>query len=668
MVLAPGNMPAAHAQQTGTRLVATPNDRPEVIRVTRGGRLTLPMKGVTRIIPADEDVVRGIFDSGWAQVEGVSPGTTLVEVHQGSDKRHLISVQVDDPATISRLAQNTSAAAKPVATTPKAAAGAGKPASNTNKPPAPGTVVTPLPRSAVGARAGSPMVVQPSTPVVVRTTDRGSNGQSTAARPNSSGTPALTVPGRSGLFVSLRVAPVDDNPAHALVTLTYGNRGTAGARDVTLRSALDDVVSYVKGSASGSPNYDASARELVWNVGSINANTTAGSVSFRVEPIERTPATFYAVATIEDNSGVPISSNAVKYSFSTAPLLTVFAIPDRFLASRNTNVLVDVRGIEYQNAIDRLQRIGIVNGAGPNLFYPNRATQRSEYAVMTLNGLNLKDLRDVSAIKFVLGRRSAVTLNIRNSKGQIIKTLGKRNAVYQPGEQTLVWDGTTTTGYAPAGRYSYECIARDLTRNGESTKLTGIITVVPQTPLGPSGTPNYVDVKPSDWYAGYLAVAQRQGLMIGVGNNMFEPSRSINRVEATAVVVRALGLEDLAKRSTQQDIGFLDENRIPNWGKGYVFVASSLARTAGGKLIVGYPSNFFLPLKPLRRDEAALIVQRLIDKETNRRVTISGMMVPGALVQINGKNVEAKDDGSFEFTIVQNTAEPTSVAVLGPNR
>lgn len=338
IVLAPGSMPAAHAQQSGTRLVATPGDAPEVVRVTRGGRLTLPMSGVTRIIPADEDVVRGIFDGGSAQVEGISPGTTLVEVHQGQGKRQLISVQVEDTASIPRLAQNTGPAAKPAATQPKAATGAAKPAANTSKPPAPGTVVTPLPRTAVGAGAGSPMVVQPSTPVVVAATEGGSTGQSTAARPDSSGSPALTVPGRSGLFVSLRVAPVDDNPSHALVTLTYGNRGTAAARDVTLRSALDDVVSYVKGSASGSPNYDASSRELVWNLGSINANTTAGSVSFRVEPIERTPATFYAVATIEDNSGVPISSNAIKYSFSTAPLLTVFAIPDRFLASRMPSV------------------------------------------------------------------------------------------------------------------------------------------------------------------------------------------------------------------------------------------------------------------------------------------------------------------------------------------
>jgi hypothetical protein len=361
---------------------------------------------------------------------------------------------------------------------------------------------------------------------------------------------------------------------------------------------------------------------------------------------------------------VPISSNAVKYGFAATPLLTVFAIPDRFMASRNVSPLVDVRGAEYQSAIERLLRMGIVNGAAQSLFRPNQATKRGEYAVMTLNGLNLKDLRDVSAIKFVLGRPSTVTINIRNAKGQVVRTL-KQNTRYPAGEQTVVWDGMVNNGFAPAGRYTYECIARDTSRsNGDTTKLAGVITVVAQNPLEPSGTPDYVDVKPTDWYAGYLAVAQRQGLMIGIGNKMFEPQRSISRVEATAVVVRALGLEDLARQNATRDIGFLDEDRIPNWGKGYVFVASSIARTQGGKLIVGYPSNFFLPMKPLRRDEAALIVQRLIDKETNRRVSISGAMVPGALLSINGKNVETDDEGRFSLTMTQNTAEPASVAVL----
>jgi hypothetical protein len=542
-----------------------------------------------------------------------------------------------------------------------------------NKPPAAGSVVTPLPRStapatttrpaparaATPARTAAPVVVQSNTPIVV-----GTANNPTAALPENTDAPALNVPGRAGLFASLRVSPAEDNPSQALVTITYGNRGSVAARDVKLRSALDDVVSYVKGSGTGNPTYDASTRELAWSVGTLDNDSGGSTVSYRVEPIERGPATFYAVATIEDVAGVPISSNAVKYGFAATPLLTVFAIPDRFMASRNVSPLVDVRGAEYQSAIERLLRMGIVNGAAQSLFRPNQATKRGEYAVMTLNGLNLKDLRDVSAIKFVLGRPSTVTINIRNAKGQVVRTL-KQNTRYPAGEQTVVWDGMVNNGFAPAGRYTYECIARDTSRsNGDTTKLAGVITVVAQNPLEPSGTPDYVDVKPTDWYAGYLAVAQRQGLMIGIGNKMFEPQRSISRVEATAVVVRALGLEDLARQNATRDIGFLDEDRIPNWGKGYVFVASSIARTQGGKLIVGYPSNFFLPLKPLRRDEAALIVQRLIDKETNRRVSISGSMVPGALLSINGKNVETDDEGRFSLTMTQNTAEPASVAVL----
>ncbi len=80
-------------------------------------------------------------------------------------------------------------------------------------------------------------------------------------------------------------------------------------------------------------------------------------------------------------------------------------------------------------------------------------------------------------------------------------------------------------------------------------------------------------------------------------------------------------------------------------------------------MIVGYPSNFFLPNKSLRRDEAALIVQRLIDKDANRRVPVSGAMVPGAVVTINNRTVEAGDNGQFQFVIEQG-GDPTSISVV----
>jgi hypothetical protein len=468
------------------------------------------------------------------------------------------------------------------------------------------------------------------------------------------------VPGRSNLAVSLRVSPVEENPSQALFTITYANRGTTPVRGVVIRSAIDDVVSYVTGSGTSGARYDAAARELVWNIGTLEAGSPAQSVSFRVKPIESGPATFFAVATIEDASGVPVSSNAIKYSTSPTPLLTVFALPDRFLAGRNTPVHADVRGAEYQQAIDRLATMGVLDGREVGIFEPAARTQRAEYAVMTLRGLNLKDLRDISAIKFVLSRRSVITLDILNNQNRSVASLVK-NQPYPAGEHTVIWNGSVGTGYAPPGRYTYVCSARDA--RGETTRLQGVITVVPQTPLVPTGQPSFVDVKPSDWYAGYLAVAEKQNLVEGYPNKTFRPMQPINRVEATAIVVRAIGLGDLARRSMDKSPGFLDEHNIPAWSQGYVYVASTIAKSSSGKLIVGYPSNFYMPMKPLRRDEAAIITQRLIDKETNRRIAVSGQMVPGATVTINGRTVEADDQGRFSFVIEQNTTQPTTVAV-----
>jgi hypothetical protein len=280
---------------------------------------------------------------------------------------------------------------------------------------------------------------------------------------------------------------------------------------------------------------------------------------------------------------------------------------------------------------------------------------------MTLRGLNLKDLRDVSAIKFVLARPSVVNVNVLNSNGRTVAALIK-NQAYQPGERTVIWDGRIGTGYAPPGRYTYVCSARD--PHGVISQLKGTITVVPQTPLEPVGTPSFIDVKPSAWYAGYLAVAEKQNLIFGYPDKKFKPDSPISRVEATAVIVRALGLEDMARARMKESVGFLDYQSIPAWATGYVNVASTVAKTKNGRLIVGYPSNFFMPLKELRRDEAALIVERLIDKETNRRIPVSGQSAPGAVVTINSHTVETNDQGQFAFVLDQNSAEPTTVAVL----
>jgi hypothetical protein len=321
-----------------------------------------------------------------------------------------------------------------------------------------------------------------------------------------------------------------------------------------------------------------------------------------------------------------------------------------------------VRGSEFQSAVDRLTQMGVVNGRTPGLFYPKAPTKRAEYAVMTLNGLNLRDLRDITQIKFVLSRRSTINLAIQDKQNRTVFNL-IRNTTMVPGEHTAIWNGRTAQGFAHPGTYTYVCTARD--EKGETTTLRGNLTIVPRTGLKASGMPTFIDVKSTDWYARYLALGEKQGLIFGFPDKTFRPQQAISRLEATAIVVRALGLEDTAKQWANKDVGFSDYENIPNWGRGYVNVASTIAKTAAGRpMIRGTAENRFEPDSELRRDQAALVVQRLIDRETTRRVSVSGAIVPGALVSINSRNIEADEQGKFSFSFDLNTSTPTTVAVV----
>ena len=592
---------AAERQAVGTALK---------LKVERGRRVALPLANVTRVVIDDVDVARAAFEGSQAFVEGVSSGSSVLEVQTADGRVQKILVEVVAPGSLSTPPARSSAPSEIIGGTPELSAG-------------PSTAApTPTP-------SARPTIV-PSGPNLK------------VSNPHA---------------LSLRVAPAEDNAGQALVTITYKNKG-ATPQDVTIKSPLDELVSYVTNSGTGGPRYDNAGRELAWRLSRVESGGSR-SVSFRVEPLNQGNEVFQSIASLEAADGGYASTRSTPFSFVSTPLLTIFALPDRILAGRVGPVLVDVRGVENQATIDRLQKVGVLTGREPGLFHPGEATQRAEYAVMTLKGLNLRDLRDVTAIKFVLGRRSIVNLSIKDAAGRMVAQL-VRNQTREAGEQTELWDGRSGSGYVAPGRYTYVCTARDNAK-GDTTTLSGIITVVPQTPVKPLvGQNPFADVKDSDWYAGYLALAEKQNLVRGYGDKTFHPTRPISRVEATAIVVRALGLEDLARSKAGTDSGFLDYQDIPAWAKGHVNVAVS---GKSGAVVKGYPSNFFLPNKSLRRDEAALIVQRLIDRDANRRITVSGAMVPGAVVTINNSTVEAADDGAFHFVIEQDLSNPITIAV-----
>ena len=603
----------ALAQNKLPRLASVANSG---FRVEAGERVTLPYSAVSRIIVENDQVARAFFQNGIAVIEGVSRGDTTVEIYQSDGTPKLLSIQVGDV-----LDGTNSPTALP---TPKVPA----------LPPIPGT-------------ATPPQLAQtfPDNP---------------APSPTPSGFPIS--PSQSQLGVTLSAAPVAGT-AQAQFTINYSNPGVGAANNAIVRYALDDRVSYVTGSASNGGVYDASRREIMWPVGAVQPDGS-GQVSLRVEPIEGGRSlTFDSAATIEDSGAGPVNSATLTYSTAVTPLLTVFALPDRFLAGKNVAPLTDVKGSEYKVAVDRLSQIGIVQGDPNGLYRPGDSTQRAEYAVMTLRGLNLRDLRDITQIKFVLGRASTVNLSVADDMGRTVATL-TRNTTLEAGEHTVVWNGRNDAGqFVPPGRYLYSCTARDA--RGEATTLKSYVNIVSPSPLSAEGTSSFVDVKATDWYAGYLALGENQGLLQGFPDKTFRPRKPISRVEAAAIVVRALGLTDAAKEWSDKNVGFEDYEQIPTWANGVVNATTMLTKTSAGQPIMrGTTGNKFEPNIALRRDQAALVVQRIIDRETTRSITVSGAITPGAVVSINSKPVQADAQGRFGFAFDLNTSVPTTVAVV----
>ena len=588
------------------------------IRVETGERVALPYSAVSRIIVEDDQIARAFFQNGNAIIEGVSRGDTTVEVYQSDGTPKLLSIQVGD-------------------------------ALSSQKSPLP--PVPQLPAAPALPRLPAPPRLAQTVP------------DSPAATPGGS----MIVPAQSQLGVTLSAAPVSGT-AQAQFTINYSNPGVGAANNAIVRYALDDRVSYVTGSASDGGVYDAARREVVWNLGAL-ASDASGQLTLRIEPIEGGRSlSFDSLATIEDGGTGPVNSAALTYSTAVTPLLTVFALPDRFLAGKNMAPLTDVKGGEYQTAVDRLSQIGIVQGY-PNGFYrPSDPTKRAEYAVMTLRGLNLRDLRDITQIKFVLGRSSTVNLSVADEMGRTVATL-TRNTTLEAGEHTVVWNGRNDAGqFVAPGRYLYSCTARDA--RGEATTLKSTVTIVSPSPLRAEGKPSFVDVNASDWYAGYLALGENQGLLRGFPDRTFRPLKPVSRVEAAAIVVRALGLNDAASEWADKNVGFADYDKIPKWANGVVNATTMLTKTSTGQPIMrGTKDNNFDPNSALRRDQAALVVQRIIDRETTRSITVSGAITPGAVVTINSKAIEADAQGRFGFAFDLNTAVPTTVAVVdGRNR
>ncbi len=99
-------------------------------------------------------------------------------------------------------------------------------------------------------------------------------------------------------------------------------------------------------------------------------------------------------------------------------------------------------------------------------------------------------------------------------------------------------------------------------------------------------------------------------VVTGIGNGVYEPSRSITRAEFAAIIVRALGLQ---KGTTESAFG---DVTVTDWFNGYVDTATAYS------LITGYDSTKFAPNGTITREQAMTILARAM-KLTGLSVSLS---------------------------------------------
>lgn len=158
--------------------------------------------------------------------------------------------------------------------------------------------------------------------------------------------------------------------------------------------------------------------------------------------------------------------------------------------------------------------------------------------------------------------------------------------------------------------------------------------------------------KKHPWAVGYVAVALENDLFLE-NETKVQPEKPADRLWATILLVKALGLEEEAKEKMNTVLPFKDRDQIPAGSVGYVAVALEKG------LITGYENNTFRPNKPVTRAEYAALLDRtgdqIPDADTGYgtvKGTFSGIVGGKVVITANGKS--ASYTVSSDAIIVRN--------------
>ena len=115
------------------------------------------------------------------------------------------------------------------------------------------------------------------------------------------------------------------------------------------------------------------------------------------------------------------------------------------------------------------------------------------------------------------------------------------------------------------------------------------------------------DVSADIYYAPYIEWARQMGIVMGVGDNMFDPETAVTRQDMLTILIRFTRYAGIKLPITQNLKNFIDASEIADYAKEAVdtFV------TAG--IVNGYPDGAFRPAETATRAEVAAMLRRLPD-------------------------------------------------------
>lgn len=116
--------------------------------------------------------------------------------------------------------------------------------------------------------------------------------------------------------------------------------------------------------------------------------------------------------------------------------------------------------------------------------------------------------------------------------------------------------------------------------------------------------PSYVDVGKNHRNYNYIETVTRKNIMEGVGRGRFEPDRPLSRAEATTILIRLLGFQNLAPIKNYST-GYKDNRVIPAWAKDHIYMAKELN--------IIDKSDYFYPNRYITKAEASELIVNFIN-------------------------------------------------------